>query len=98
MHTIEPERGKCRRVTAGADTELKPAVRQQVEHRRILRHPDGVFQRQRHDASAEANAGSLCRDKAEKGKGRRKPALRLMKMVLRDPCGIQPHSLRVKDL
>jgi hypothetical protein len=50
------------KASAPSDAKLKAAVRQQVEHRRVLGHPDGVFQWQRDDAGAKANPRGLRRD------------------------------------
>ena len=98
LRTVEPKGGKGRRVSAGPDPKLKTAVRQQIEDRGVLCHPDGMFQRQRNDAGAKANAGRLRRDETEKCEWRREPALAFVKMVLRDPCGIKAGGFRVNDL
>ena len=98
LGAIEAEGCKRRRVAAGADAEFKTAVRQQIEDGRVLGYPDRIFQRQRDDAGAEPDARGLRRDEAEKCERRRKATFRLVKMVLRDPRGIETRRLRVPDL
>jgi hypothetical protein len=98
LGTIESKGRKGRRISAGPDTELKTAVRQQVENRGVLRHPHRTFQRQRDDAGPKPNAGRLRSDETEKSERSGKPALTLMKMVLRNPCRIKTCAFRVPDL
>jgi hypothetical protein len=92
------EGSKGRRIAAGADAELEPAVAEQIENRGVLRHPHRALQRQGDDAGAEADARGLCGDVTEEGEGRRQAALALVEMVLRDPRGIEPGLLGAHDL
>ena len=98
LGTIEPKGRKGGRISAGADAEFEPRMRHQIENGRVLRHPHRIFQRQRDDAGAEADARGLRGDEAEKGERSGKPALPLMEMVLRNPCGIEASFLRLPDL
>src|SRR3984893_13308978 len=94
-----PAKGcESRRVSAGPASEFETAVRQQIEHRGVLRHPHGIFQRERDDAGPEANATGLRSNETEKGKRRGKTALAFVKMMLSNPCGIKACAFRVPDL
>ena len=71
----------CRRSRAQA----RGRRRDEIEHRRILSDPDRLFERQGHDARAEANSRRACRDMSEKHEWRGKSALIAIKMMLSNP-------------
>ena len=95
---VQPESGEGGRRAAGAQSKLEAAVRNEVEHRRVLGHADRLFQRQGHDARAETNSRRARRDMGEKHKRRGKTAFVSVEVMLGDPGRVEAMTLRLNDL
>ena len=85
IRAVAPEAGESRWRAAGAEPKLEAAVRDEIEHRRILSDPDRLVERQGHDARAEANSRRACRDMSEKHEWGGQAALIAVKMMLSNP-------------
>ena len=68
IRTVAPEAGESRRRAAGAEPKLEAAVRNQIEHRRILCDADRLLEQQGHNARAETNPRRARRGVREKHK------------------------------
>ena len=95
---VETERLVGRQVAARSDPDLQPPAAHQIEHRGVLRHPDRQLQRQADDAGPEADPCGARSGLGKKHEGRRQAAFVLVKMMLRDPGGIEAAILGVDDL
>ena len=98
VRAVAPEAFKSRRRAAGAESELEAAVRDEIEHRRVFRDADRLFERQGHDARAKTNSRRARRDIGEKYKRGGKTAFIAIKVVLGDPGRVEAVPLRVNDL
>ena len=98
LRAVEAEGGERRRIAAGADAELQPAVDQDVEHGRVLGDTDRLFERQRDDAGAEADGRRARSDMGEEHQRRRQSAFGFVEMVLGDPRRVETAAFGVGDL
>jgi hypothetical protein len=95
---VASKAGKSRRRSAGAEPELEAAVRDQVEHRRVLGDADRLVERQSHDARAKTNSRRVRRDMREKHEWGGKTAFVPIKVMLSDPRRVETVPIRMNDL
>src|SRR5215813_11439788 len=98
LRAVETEGVTGRQVAAGADPDLELTATHQVEYRGVLRHSDRELERQRHDPGPRADTRRPGSDLREKHKRCRQAAFVLVKMVLRDPCGVKAATFGMDDL
>ena len=98
LRAVEAEGCERRRIATGADAEFQPAVGQKVEHGRVLRDTDRLFERQRDDAGAEADGRRARGHMREEHQRRRQSTFGFVEMVLGDPCRVEPAAFGMSDL
>jgi hypothetical protein len=95
---VVPERRERRRGTAAADPELETSPGQQVQYGGVLGDAQRRLERQRHDRRTENDPRCPRGRLRQEDERRRKPAFRLVEMVLCHPGGVEADTLRRADL